>query len=96
MSHPQSFLDRSLSRFIALLIALGLLGSLLYIWQDDFFPSPNISSVKSANPDYDKCILNRVGSVEKMKREGIINTSQYNQFKNRAISYCQTQFPPKN
>jgi hypothetical protein len=46
------------------------------------------------NPDYVKCHDERVGQVQKMLDEGVINQDKLVEFQDRAIAACAGQFPP--
>lgn len=49
----------------------------------------------SENPQLAACLKERVGAVEQMRADAVIGDGQYGTFKDRAVSYCQTQFPPQ-
>ena len=87
-------------------IAFGALALMIWIGRND------VSSIQyaiglvsgkqaseaqgSGNPELDACLAQRVGDVDQMKADGVINASQYEAFKGRAISLCQAQYPPAN
>lgn len=96
MKETEHFLDQPIARFFALFIALALLTSMFFIWKDDFFISNNNENVQTQdkidNPNYVKCIKNRVAAVNKMKTDGVVSEQQYQIFKDRAINYCRTKY----
>ena len=49
---------------------------------------------KPLNPEFAKCRDERVGQVERMLSEGVINDAKFVQFKERAVATCAGQFPP--
>jgi len=103
-SAKRSFADTILARLIALLIAVAIGGLFYLYWADDvqrlFAGSgPEIpivkqqTEVKPANAALQSCLENRVGDVENMKAEGVINDAQYTSFRQRAIDLCNAQNP---
>ncbi|MDF1776841.1 MAG: hypothetical protein P1V13_12470 [Rhizobiaceae bacterium] len=107
MAHAQtsrSFWDTPYARLLALVVA-ALIAFLLYSnWANDIGkllsgdagPIPiaaKPSPVTETNPALANCLEKRVGDVEQMKQEGIINDAQYASFKARATDLCQAQHP---
>lgn len=90
-----SFWEGRGARGIALVIILICLASLGYIHRNDLFPPETKKMEAGLNPEFIKCRTTRLGSVEKMRAEKIINASQYNSFKNRALAFCTSRFPPR-
>jgi len=83
------------ARGLALVIILISVASLGYIHRDDLFP-PEAKKVETGlNPEFVKCRTARLGAVEKMRNDKIINASQYDIFKSRALAFCMSRFPPK-
>lgn len=99
-----SFADSIFARLIALAIAL-LIGIVLYVnWADDFSALfsedaaeipifAGQTPVESADTALQSCLDKRVGDVENMKAEGVINDAQYASFRQRAEALCQAQYP---
>lgn len=99
-----SFADSLYARLIALAIAV-LIGIILYVyWADDFgalFAEDTAeipifaeqAPVKSVNAALQSCLDQRVGDVDKMQAEGIINDAQYASFRQRAEALCRAQHP---
>ncbi len=96
-----SFLDTKFARLIALALA-GLAAYVLYAnWAPEILETvrgkPIVTVVdvsapaKEATPALDACLTRRVGDVETMKSDGIINEAQYASFKASAIKLCQAQ-----
>lgn len=104
-SPPQksSVLDSRLARILALIVALSALTLMGWLGREDVsFVRGLVSGVTgqtttqtviAGNPKLDACLGQRVGDVENMRADGIVNEVQYKAFKSRAISYCQAQFP---
>ena len=100
----RSFADSVFARLIALAIAV-LIGLIFIVyWADDLRTvlegeAPQIpvlsqqTSVKPANPGLQNCLAERVGDVDKMKAEGVVNDAQYTSFRQRAEELCRAQHP---
>ncbi|WP_321341042.1 hypothetical protein [Breoghania sp.] len=91
----RSALDTPYARILALLIACLTAALLGWINRDALFasaPAPSISA--KANPELDACLSERVGAVERMRKEGVVNERQYDEFRTRAEDYCTARFPP--
>lgn len=96
------FLDTTGARLSALALA-GLVAFLLYAnWGAQIlatiggqpYQSRVVKSPASeATPALDACLAKRVGDVENMKSEGILNAAQYAAFKARAIDICRARNP---
>ncbi|MBO6758843.1 MAG: hypothetical protein JJ902_21110 [Roseibium sp.] len=90
-------------RITALAIAFLALLLMLWIGREDV---PGLSTVwtgltgsttesaGTGNPELDACLAQRVGDVDQMRADGVINDSQYDTFRGRAVSFCEAQFPP--
>lgn len=99
-----SFLDTAFARLIALVLA-GLIAYLLYAkWGSEILATVQGQPVslladkapaREATPALDACLAARVGDVEAMKAEGIVNDAQYADFKRRAIAFCRAQNPTR-
>ena len=101
-SDHRSFADSILARLIALAIAV-LIGVIFFVyWTDDirtlmagdepqipvFAEQPPVVGVNAA---LQNCLDQRVGDVDNMKAEGIVNDAQYASFRQRAESLCRAQ-----
>jgi hypothetical protein len=101
-SDHRSFIDSILARLIALAIAV-LIGVIFFVyWADDIRTlmagdEPQIpvfaeqGPVVGVNPALQDCLDQRVGDVDKMKAEGIVNDAQYASFRQRAEELCRAQ-----
>lgn len=99
-----SFADSISARLIALVIAVSI-GVILYVnWVGNFralFAEDTAeipifaeqSPVKGVNAALQSCLDQRVGDVDKMKAEGVINDAQYASFRQRAEELCRAQHP---
>ena len=99
-----SFADSHFARLIALVIAV-LIGVILYVyWADDFramFAEDTAeipifaeqTPVQNVNAALQSCLDQRVGDVDNMKAEGVINDAQYASFRQRAEALCRAQNP---
>lgn len=96
------------ARAFAFAIGLGIFAFMVAKWGDDMkelaasfsdgkktviLHSAGVERVKNENPALAACLQQRVGDVERMKTEGVINDHQYEQFASRARALCQTQNP---
>lgn len=96
----RNVLDTIYARVIALILA-GLTALLLFNnWGVEITaamqgkPSSNAvakAPVSEANPALDACLSRRVGHIETMKRDGVINDTQFASFKARAVTLCHAQ-----
>jgi len=101
-NQPRSFADTGYARLIALAIAVGI-GVLFYVyWERDIRAlfteqAPEIpilakqQPITGTNPALQACLDERVGDVERMKAEGVINDAQYTTFRQRAEDLCRAQ-----
>lgn len=99
---PRSFVDTMTARLISLAIAV-LIGVIIFVyWADDIRnigtddtqQLPVVSRegpVRSESPALQQCLDQRVGDVERMKSEGIVNDAQYAEFRERAQELCRAQ-----
>lgn len=101
----EHFLDSRLARLIAALlfvIGLGVMAYLHNAYQARMIaPMPQgqnragtETERQNLNPDYLKCHDERVGQVQKMLDEGVIDQRKLVEFQDRAIATCAGQFPP--
>lgn len=90
-----SALDGSLARGVAVLVLVGALAALAYFHREDLFP-PEIAGPPNANPGLAACIVERTSHVEQMLEDGIVNADQAASFRERAVQFCESQFPPRS
>jgi hypothetical protein len=101
----RSFADGFFARLIALALAVGI-GYILYAnWGNDIrnvvqgdAPKIPVLATKApalgnTNVALQKCLTQRVGDVDKMKADGIVNDGQYTSFRQRAEELCRAQNP---
>lgn len=97
---PAGRLDGPAARILALAIAAALAGAIAWIGQVGFAgvamtPFANSLAGSGGNAALTACLAERVGAVDQMRADKVINSGQYEAFRARAESYCQTQFPPQ-
>lgn len=98
-------IDGLAARLAALAVAAGLVAAMVWIGKVGFagvamtpFESSGTVSVgmaSSGNPQLDACLAERVGAVDQMRKEGLVDAARYDTFRSRAVSYCESQFPPQ-
>lgn len=99
-----SFADTIFARLLGLVIAIALALLLWLNWSSDFKmlfaasddAAPAVTSsapAKPANPALQACLDQRVGDVDRMKKEGILSEAQYGAFRSRAEGLCRAQNP---
>lgn len=91
MSDQPHFLDTGRARGMAVLVALVAAAALGWINRDALLAADSTTEA-SGNPQLVACLSERVGAVETMRSEGIVNDAQYAAFKTRAEDYCRAQF----
>ncbi len=89
-----NILDRPVARLGAILVIGACVALLGYHHRDDLFPAPGTGNA-GLNPDFVQCRDKRTADIDKMKSDGVITSAQYNQFLQRAMAFCTTQFPPE-
>ena len=96
MAETGSFLDGAGARITAGLIALACAGLILFVNWHVLFPPPKKKADEDAklNPEFVACRDARLVTVQKMKKDGVINEEQFTQFSARAVETCAGQFPP--
>ncbi len=88
------FLDGLFMRIIAGIVIVVCVGLLAYLNRDRLADKP-VAEESGLNPEFVKCRDERVGQVEKMFNEGVIQQDKFELFKKRAIDTCAGQFPPE-
>lgn len=100
----RSFADTAVARLIALLIAVAIAALFVFNWSEEaeqLFTGTETGipiieqqvQVRPVNAGLQNCLDQRVGDVEKMKSEGVINDAQYASFRQRAEELCRAQHP---
>lgn len=108
-THPaghqeRTFLDTPLARLIALALAAAVFWLMWTTWADDFRAlfspeRPGLPIVEAPalpatdNPALAECLERRVGDVEQMRADGLIDEAQYTAFRTRAEDLCRAQNP---
>jgi len=80
-------------KLAAAVIAVLCIAAMIYLNRATLFPSDN-KQEPGLNPAYVECRDKRIGTVRKMRDEGVISKEQFNQFSARAEALCASQFPP--
>ena len=75
------------------ILALCLL-ALGYVHRGDLFPAEAPQVEEGLNPEFVACRDERKAHVEKMLVDGVIDRAKYDQFVERAVAMCASQFPP--
>ena len=93
-----------LMRVIALLAGLAIFFFMVFKWGEEMraLVSGNQSgapaledktAAEGANPALAACLDKRIGDVNKMRDDGVINDSQFEEFTRRARELCLSQNP---
>ena len=93
MTQPrrQSGVDGPVARVIAFLLIAACVATLAYMHREAlFFTAEN--SAAAGNPELAACLAERIGAVDKMQADGVVNQGQYDAFRDRAEAFCQQQF----
>lgn len=99
---PRGFLDTGWARLLALSLAVLLAWSFVQIWGDEAarliegappaIPIVDQPTVPAAvNAALQACLNDRVGDVESMRADGVIDEAQYTAFRQRAEDLCYAQ-----
>jgi hypothetical protein len=84
--------DGLLGRGIALVVALGAAGLLVWIHRDDLFPREKPPEAASAEPDiYKDCVRERGGDIERMVAEKTIDPERAALFRSRMEAMCRAE-----
>lgn len=87
------FLDRWPARAVALGVMLLAGGGLAYMHRADIaLLTGTAGGEKAANDPLSLCIAQRVGEVEQMRKDGLIDDARLALFKSRAEAVCRSQF----
>ena len=90
----RGFLDGLLMKAVAGAVIVGCVGLLAFLNRDLLVDKP-VADDQSLNPEFVECRDARVGQVQKMLDDGVINETNFKVFKERAIDTCAGQFPPQ-
>ena len=104
----EKFINTIGARLVALILSVGLLTFLVTTSEKPFTqiagyfagekdivlvqPAGQIR-VREDNPALAACLERRLGDVEEMLKDGVINSHQHEQFSSRARTLCQAQNP---
>ena len=93
MTRPgrRSLVDGPAPRIVAVLLILISVATLAYLHREALI-SAGEKPEAAANPRLAACLAERVGAVDKMQAEGIVNEAQYAAFRARAEAFCSQQF----
>ncbi|WP_037544951.1 hypothetical protein [Stappia stellulata] len=104
-SGPESpLLDRPVARLSALAVAGAAVLAIVWIGRVGFAGvaltpfehlAPDDAEALAQNPQLAACLTERIGAVDQMRKDRVIDDTQHDAFKARAVSYCRAQFPPQ-
>lgn len=80
-------------KLAAAVIAVLCIAAIIYLNRAILFPS-DIEQEPELNPAYVECRNKRIGTVRKMRDEGVISEVQFGEFSGRAEAICASKFPP--
>ena len=86
------FLDGRGARIVAGAVLVFSLGMIGFLGRENFMPAAEETVQSTGNPELDACLQERVGAVDQMRADGVINAGQYEQFRGRAVAFCEWQF----
>lgn len=84
----------SRGRAVAVVVFALCVAALVYVHRDDLLPAEAPELEEGLNPEFVKCRDERKGHVEKMLADGVIDQAKRDQFVERAVAMCASQFPP--
>lgn len=102
------FIHSGAARLIALVIGVCLIAYMAITWgermqetahtlfdgeKSQLVTPVGLPRVKNATPALTACLEQRIGDVDKMKADGVINEHQYQTFSARASELCYAQNP---
>jgi|GEM_PF-1910658 len=98
------FVNTKAARIVAAVLALLIAIIWFYNYQADFaklmsgdasngLPQAEALAQADANPALAECLQKRVGDVDQMKKDGLLNDQQYGSFRARAEQLCSQQNP---
>ena len=83
--------DGKIGRIIAALVLAAGIGAFVYINRESFIDPPPVEE-EIAQPELAACLERRLGAVENMRADDLLNDAQYEMFKGRAEAYCIYEF----
>jgi len=88
-----SKLDGLFGRGVALFVAIAM-GAGIWAVHEANRPkgADELTDAAASNPELAACLTERVGTVENMRRDGVISDAQFNQFRARAVAFCEGEF----
>lgn len=90
----QSVLDSGLMRLLALAVLLSAAALVAFYHRADLFPAAGPAADAGINPHFVACRDQRLGQVDTMRSDGLIDDAKVGIFRERALAYCAAQFPP--
>jgi hypothetical protein len=86
-----SFADGVWARLLAAAVIAVAGAILVYYHRDDLFGSDGVAA-SGAPPQVAACLEQRVGSIERMRADGVIDETQFAAFKANAEAMCWQRF----
>ncbi len=83
--------DGKVGRIIAALILAAGIGIFAYLNRESFIEPPPVEE-EITQPELAACLERRLGAVENMRADDLLNDTQYELFKARAEAYCLYEF----
>ncbi len=90
MSESQR-IDGWFGRVLAFIVILVCATALIFINRTKLFGT-DAPTDEIFNPELTACLENRVGAIDKMRADGVIDEGQYSVFRGRAELFCETEF----
>lgn len=88
MSAPaRSFVDGPGGRITAGIVLVLVAAALAFYHREDLFGSEQVTS--TGNPALDACLAERLGQVERMVADGVVEGAQAEAFRSRAAELCR-------
>lgn len=84
--------DGKVGRIIAALVLAAGIGGFAHMNWDSFIELPPIVEEEIAQPELAACLERRLGAVENMRADDLLNDAQYEMFTGRAEAYCVYEF----
>ncbi len=83
--------DSKTGRIIAALVLAAGIGAFAYLNRESFIEPPEVED-QITQPALAACLERRLGAVENMRAENVLQDAQYELFKGRAEAYCLYEF----
>ena len=84
-------MDGIAGKIAAFMVILVCSSVLIYINRDMLFGADQ-DDLAILPPELAACLQKRIGAVDKMRSDGVINDAQYEQFHGRAEAFCHAEF----